>query len=456
MNGTEDNDSLCELFRQAMPDDLPAPIEQRLEQRLMAFREQLDAESAVAGSSRIRRLFRPGTVDRAADGGSLEPARPRNRLAHLMGELTMRQRIALGGVGAAVLIVLLVVWGGIIALPVSAMEKMAENLRKAKSYTVTTIMQVQLASDPGKPPVMAEMTQKAYWLAPKSYRMEFKGGSLIEGQDVTDILPSGKAGIHLDNKTKKFRRQTPRLGPEAPLMMLDKLSAYSGQADRKLETKSIHGKKAWGFEIDGKKIDPDALPGPVEIWVDAESNLPVALRYEAKWPGMSMTTIIRMEDFRWNIELDPKLFDPTPPEGYVDDTGKETPLDEKVRQITEALRTYAEASGGHYPRVKIVYGDVTHDELVRMLGVAWPPSTTEQMRDEKVAKIRQAAEGFAQINGTQRDNPDAAYYGKTVGPSDKDKVLFRWKLDDGRYEVIFGNLRSETVTAERLHDVEGK
>jgi hypothetical protein len=53
-------------------------------------------------------------------------------------------------------------------------------------------------------------------------------------------------------------------------------------------------------------------------------------------------------------------------------------------------------------------------------------------------------------------NPDAAYYGKTVGPSDKDKVLFRWKLDDGRYQVIFGDLRAETVTAERLHELEGK
>jgi hypothetical protein len=47
-----------------------------------------------------------------------------------------------------------------------------------------------------------------------------------------------------------------------------------------------------------------------------------------------------------------------------------------------------------------------------------------------------------------------AYYGKTVGPQDKDKVLLRWKLDDGRYEVIFGDLRAEAVTAERLRALE--
>ena len=51
---------------------------------------------------------------------------------------------------------------------------------------------------------------------------------------------------------------------------------------------------------------------------------------------------------------------------------------------------------------------------------------------------------------------DVAYYGTTVRLNDKDKVLLRWRLDDGRYEVIFGDLRSETVTAERLHALEGK
>jgi hypothetical protein len=58
--------------------------------------------------------------------------------------------------------------------------------------------------------------------------------------------------------------------------------------------------------------------------------------------------------------------------------------------------------------------------------------------------------GFAHINSILRDNADAAYYGKTVGPNDKDKVLLRWKLVDGKYQVVFGELHAEIVTAERL------
>jgi len=393
-----------------------------------------------------------------AASGRVEPAKQRNRITLWIGGLTVRQRIgiALSGAGLVALAGLLLLWGGVAVKPVSAMEQMAEKIRQAKSYKMTMIMKIQFVQEPGKPPVTSEMTQVVYWLAPKSYRMELKGGQFTGGQDTTDILPAGKPGIHLDRKTKKFQREPARLGQESPLMMLDKLSRFSGQADRKLGTKEINGTKAWGFEIDGKKIDPDAYPGAVEIWLAAASDLPVAISYEMKSLGLPTPIVMRMEHFEWNNDLDQKLFDPTPPDGYSDDTRKPIPVEEQSRKISEALKTYADASGGHYPRVKIVYGDVTRDELVKMLGIQWPPRTMEQMRNERVAKVQQATEGFAAISLIFRHNPDASYYGQTVGPNDKDKVLLRWKLDDGRYEVIFGDLRSETVTAEKLRMLEGK
>ncbi len=48
-----------------------------------------------------------------------------------------------------------------------------------------------------------------------------------------------------------------------------------------------------------------------------------------------------------------------------------------------------------------------------------------------------------------RDNADFAYNGQTVRVSDAEKILFRWKLDDGRYHVIYGDLRSEMVADRR-------
>lgn len=38
----------------------------------------------------------------------------------------------------------------------------------------------------------------------------------------------------------------------------------------------------------------------------------------------------------------------------------------------------------------------------------------------------------------------------------KDKLLLRWKLDDGAYRVIYGDLRSESVAADRLKALESR
>lgn len=389
-----------------------------------------------------------------------EPVRPWNRIRYWIGGLNVKQRVILGGmgVGLAAVLAILLFWGSS-PKPVSAMEQMAESIRNAKSCKVTMKMEIQFVREPGKPPVTAEMTEKVYWLAPKSYRMELKGGQFTAGQDTTDILPAGKPGIHLDHKTKKFQREPAPRAQESPLMMLDRLSKFSGDADRKLGNKQINGKKAWGFEIDGKKIDPDAYPGAVEIWLDTQSNLPIFLRYEMKSPAMPEPMILRMEDFQWNIDFAPELFQAEAPAGYVEQQKSEAefPRPEKVLEgITFALKTYAELCGGHYPQVTRSFAEPVRDEMYKAAGISYPARTVEELRNKAYQKVQKAHQGFAVFNRVFRFNPDAAYYGKTVGPSDKDKVLLRWKLEDGRYQVIFGDLRSETVTAERLHALEGK
>jgi len=54
----------------------------------------------------------------------------------------------------------------------------------------------------------------------------------------------------------------------------------------------------------------------------------------------------------------------------------------------------------------------------------------------------------------QWDKKDPAYYGKTVTPKDADKVLMRWKVSDNEYRVIYGDLHAETVTLEKLAELE--
>ena len=43
---------------------------------------------------------------------------------------------------------------------------------------------------------------------------------------------------------------------------------------------------------------------------------------------------------------------------------------------------------------------------------------------------------------------------KTVAPKHADKVLWRWKVSDKEYRVIFGDLHAETVSPEKLAELE--
>jgi outer membrane lipoprotein-sorting protein len=382
------------------------------------------------------------------------PARRWSRFFHPIGGLTMRQRLTLGTAGATLVIAACVAWLATVGKPIYGMDTLPEAIRNAKSYEYAMVIEVDLPGVPGRAAARAEMKGHFYWSAPGSYRIETQGGTGTIQQDVVLILPAGKPGIEIDRKLKKFVRQPARLGQVSDLMALDKLSTFSGHADRDLGVKEIGGRKAKGFEIQARKIDPDTYSGPMQIWIDAETNLPCLVTYEIK--GAPDPGKIRMTDFRWNQELDPKLFDPTPPGGFEEVARKASPLDEQVRKITESMKLYAKYSGGHYPRVKMLYGDVTRDEFAKLCGAPFPPRTKDDYADPRVAMVHEATWGFSYINVILRENPDAAYHGKTVGPDDKDKVLLRWKLEDGTYEVIYGDLRSEAVPAGRLKTLEGQ
>ena len=321
MNDLEEHGFIREVFRRAMPDDLPAAIEQRLEKRLTTFRERFDTGSAVPGSSRIRRLLRLGAVDRTVASRPLEPVSLCNRMTQWMGGLTMRKRIALGSVGAAALLGLLVLWGAIVAKPVSALEKMAENIRQAKSLKYKMIVQItQDLPGPETQRVSKSYGHVIYRLASGTWRNDSWDSPECNGPpEETEIHLIGKPGILFNHRDKKFRRreagqlQANRSGID----QLESLGKFSGEADRELGMKEINGLKARGFQIDMKKIDE--YSGLAEVWLDTKSNLPVLVRYDIERPrGRSWTDLI--SDIQWNIDLDPKLFDPTPPEGYADVT----------------------------------------------------------------------------------------------------------------------------------------
>jgi outer membrane lipoprotein-sorting protein len=391
------------------------------------------------------------------------PAAPRpasisigTQFAGWIGALTVKQRLALTGAFGVVLLAFVAFWGSLAANRLPAMEKMAESVRQAKSYTMTMTFELKYNSKPdevNRPLVTAKGTSKVFWLAPNSVRMDDNG---FDGRNSTTIRPAGKPGIEIDHKAKKYWRMSATRECATPLMVVDKLGDFSGNADRKLGEKQINGKQAWGFEIDGLKVDPEAYPGPVEIWIDSETSLPLFVHYDMKSPVVPAMSVT-MEEFQWNIDPDPKLFETEAPAGYVQGTSnaKRITAEALLKKVTLALRTYADLCGGHYPRITRTFAEPVRDEMYQAASISYPP-TTKQMQSKDYQKLLDAEGGFAELNATvmMSVDGDAAYYGKTVGPNDKDKVLLRWKRDDGKYQVIFGDLHSETATRAEVRALE--
>jgi outer membrane lipoprotein-sorting protein len=357
---------------------------------------------------------------------------------HSLGELCMRHRIALSSVGLAAA----VLWAGWLLLatrPLSAMEQVAAKVRAATSFSF------EMSSEFGGK--VAPGTGKLYWKAPGTIRLEEP--MLPDGNLVVSIFPHDEQGIRIDETHRIYALLAARRGYTSPLMLAWKLGSFSGEADKELGKREIGGRDAIGFQIAAEKVDPD-VRGVLEIWVDAKTHLPALVEYEMGQPPAKMI----MKQFEWNVPLAASLFDVAPPEGFADKTPQPPTLEENVQAITEAFQTYSEICGGHYPRVKMVYGDVTIGEMKQQAGIERDMPTAAQR--EVYTKILQATHGFAATNGILRDNSDAAYHGKIVGPADKEKVLLRWKLDSDEYEVIYGDLRSETVSAEQLKKLEAK
>jgi hypothetical protein len=88
--------------------------------------------------------------------------------------------------------------------------------------------------------------------------------------------------------------------------------------------------------------------------------------------------------------------------------------------------------------------------------MGWAKNDDLEWRKTKEGEFAYGSYCLSWINTIQRDFTDGAYNGKTVVPKDAAKVLVRWQLDDGDSRVIFGDLSSDAVSADRLRELESR
>jgi len=186
------------------------------------------------------------------------------------------------------------------------------------------------------------------------------------------------------------------------------------------------------------------------LWVDVATRWPVEIGFDItdENGGEQMTIVV--SDFQWDAQIDPTTFASIIPEGYQLMYKVNAENLEEGNQLVEGLRYFAQINDGKYP-AKLSIRDVLGEIGNIYRAKSGDPSF--RIDDAQVSTLKYGAQYFGTL---QAEGKDPVYNGQTVTTADAGKILLRWKLDDGKYRVIFGDLRIEDVSPGRLAELEAE
>jgi hypothetical protein len=194
-----------------------------------------------------------------------------------------------------------------------------------------------------------------------------------------------------------------------------------------------------------------------KVWVDTKTRLPV----RCDTTEAQKVEEFGMYDFQWDVSVDAADFEPVIPDDYTGTVVKFPAQQTNEETAIRGLKIWVELLG-KYP------------EIITPFNVTVLRSALEKSETPAAMRLKEEIKGLTEdeignklvdflvpIRGLGRfysllqyDKKDPAYYGKTVTPKDADKVLMRWKVSDNEYRVIFGDLHAETVSPEKLAELE--
>ena len=166
-----------------------------------------------------------------------------------------------------------------------------------------------------------------------------------------------------------------------------------------------------------------------------------------------------MYDFQWDVSVDAADFKPVIPDDYTGTVVKFPAQQTNEETAIRGLKIWVELIG-KYPEIITPFNVTVLRSALEKSENPAARRLTEEIKgltaQERYNRLRDAAKpiwGLARFHRSL-DKKDLAYYGKSVTPKDTDKVLIRWKVSDTEYRVIYGDLHAETVTPEKLAELE--
>lgn len=274
------------------------------------------------------------------------------------------------------------------------------------------------------------------------------------------LLPTSNSIVFINHKQKKYSRffiENPKhnLYKKQYNEPREIIKQILNCEHKSLGQSVIDGFTVEGFQTTDKNYQggffgqADTLPNKkvnVKLWVDVNTFLPVRLEEDIITSGDIGDIRIQdfSYDFRWNVIINPDDFEPNIPEDYSTHEGGDIViLSPNEENSIKGLKLFADCCG-KYPT------DIKRSGVEYMIN--------EGISDEeKIGKANELLTSQAPADFYKtlvNENKEPVYYGDTVEPGDSSKLLLRWKQDDGQYRVIYGDLHAETVTAEKLAELE--
>jgi hypothetical protein len=364
------------------------------------------------------------------------------------------------------------------------MERIFNALRDVSSFSYKMLNTAEQEPRNGKPARTLYGSRYIFWRSPPEsapeqfgdlrasmtnewvYHLATGDQELVVTLELLEIHPTGKPGLLIDYVHKKYFRTMPLRATDIknspPLLWMRAVQKKAGRIIDERGTRQINGHEVHGYVMTFDDAEPFKGFGPVEVWVDPQTDLPVEFYLEWKnQDGDNFDDRYAVTDIQWNVAIDPQLFDVTPPAGFVDTT---LPKDEKtIAQVVGALKLYSRLSGGQYPPVetrdeKEFYrfkfdAAVAYRAMLEKAGFTGPVQN-QWRADANYIEIEDALAGLKELERILQNHKFLiGYNGDTVGPEDKDKALMWWSYDTGDDRdlslLIYGDLRTEIVPREQ-------
>ena len=332
-----------------------------------------------------------------------------------------------------------------------AWAEVLSNVQKVQTYINRMKMTVQSPDGPQD----VEMTfyrSTVYGIRRDSY---YKGELIsnlyipAEGNKGVELIPSQKKYVNAVFTDEQIKEMTEKNDPRAIVKEFMCCNRYT-----KIGEKVIDGIEVEGIEVDHDEFGRTLFEkGKGRLWVAVDTDLPVRIELEGTSAGGSVQISMTVDGFNWNPGLQASDFEPNIPSDYT--LMAHVDLSDSVEAVVKGLRGFTQITEGKFPTNLdlMTVGKEIRDAFIALRqkqGISLEEQPTQEEM-ENMLSIQGACLFYGNL---VKEGKDVAYYGDTVTLQDVDKVLMRWKISDDQYRVVYGDLKVEDVSSEKLAELE--